>query len=66
MFSARSVSMLARVAFDEAQLVGEHERLAILGQAHAPILAERVDRHREKAELHRSLLAGGNTRPCNS
>ena len=63
MFSARVGGMLARVAFDEAQFIGEHECLAILGQAHAPILAKRVDGHREKAKLHvwapRYLMACG-------
>ena len=44
--------VLADVALHEAQLVGEDERLAVLGQAHAPILAERMDRHREKSKLH--------------
>jgi hypothetical protein len=44
--------MLTRIAFDEPKLVGQYERLAVLGQAHPPILLERMDRHREEAELH--------------
>src|SRR5687768_14736774 len=47
--------VLADITLDEAELVGEQEGLAILAQRLPPILAEAMDRHGEKAELHRRL-----------
>ena len=44
--------VLADIAFDEAELVGEDESLAVLAQRLPPVLVLRVDRHREEAELH--------------
>ena len=52
MFSARSVDVLADIAFGEAELVGEQERLAVLAQRLPPVLVQRMDRHGEEAELH--------------
>jgi hypothetical protein len=44
--------MLPDIALDEAELVGQHERLAILAERLAPILAQGMKRHCEEAELH--------------
>ena len=52
MFSARSVAVLADIAFDEAELVGQDEGLAVLAQRCPPVLVQRMDRHGEEAELH--------------
>ena len=47
--------VLADIAFDEAELVGEDESLAILAQRLPPVLVQRMDRHREEAKLHNVL-----------
>ena len=47
--------VLADIAFGEAELVGEDERLAVLAQRLPPVLVQRMDRHGEEAELHRGL-----------
>src|SRR3954453_18102238 len=49
--------MLADIAFDVAELVGEDERLAILAQRNAPVLLDRMDRHGEEAEVHGAFLS---------
>ena len=54
--------VLADIAFGVAELVGEDERLAILAQRLAPVLLERMDRHGEEAEIHRSHLRSANAR----
>ena len=49
--------VLADVALDEAELVGEDERLAVLAQRRPPVLAQRMDRHGEEAEFHAPKFA---------
>src|SRR5581483_6235400 len=58
--------MLADIALDEAELVGEQERLAILAQRLPPVLVQRMDRHRKKAKLHgpRRLLSDESKASC--
>ena len=48
--------MLATVTLDEAQLVGQDERLPVLTQRLLPILANGVHGHGEKSELHAIYL----------
>ena len=48
--------MLATVTLDEAQLVGQDERLPVLTQRLLPILTNGVHGHGEKSELHAIYL----------
>jgi hypothetical protein len=48
--------MLATVTLDEAQLVGQDERLPVFTQRLLPILADGVHGHGEEAELHAKYL----------
>jgi hypothetical protein len=41
--------VLADVALDEAELVGEDEGLAVLAERFPPVLVQRMDRHGEEA-----------------
>ena len=44
--------MLAAQRLREAELIGQHEGFRVFPKALAPVLADGVDRHREKSELH--------------
>ena len=51
--------MLANIGLDEAQFVGEQERLPVLRQTLAPVFVLRMDGHGEEAELHGELRFDG-------
>jgi hypothetical protein len=44
--------VFSRVGFAIAQLIGQQERLTVFAQALAPVFADRVDGHGEKAKFH--------------
>ena len=50
--------VLANIGFGEPQLIGQQESFAVFAQRQLPVLAERVNRHGEKPQIHRLLLAG--------
>jgi hypothetical protein len=59
--------VLTDITLDEAKLVGEQERLAVLAQRHPPVLADGVHGHCEETEFHvRSTRHPGIRKRCSS